>query len=164
MKKYLGLVGVAALLTVQSCGTTSNMQQFYKKYDNQSTLIPLPSFALKMAGKAGGTEFFNYLKSAKVFVVTDAGEGKQKRIMRDLQSSIRGENYEDMVKVKAKNNRLNVAIKENNGRVNKMIFGINGLSNVLVIDSRLDISREDFDKALDKISTDDLEDLGSILK
>ena len=72
MKKIIGLSFIAVLLTFQSCGTTSNMQEFYTKYDNQSTVIPLPSFALKLAGKAGGTDLFNYLKSAKVFVVSDA--------------------------------------------------------------------------------------------
>ena len=66
MKKIIGLSFIAVLLTLQSCGTTSNMQEFYTKYDNQSTVIPLPSFALKLAGKAGGTDLFNYLKSAKV--------------------------------------------------------------------------------------------------
>jgi hypothetical protein len=164
MKKIIGLSFIVVLLTLQSCGTTSNMQEFYSKYDNQSTVIPLPSFALKLAGKAGGTELFNYLKSAKVFVVTDAGDGKQKRIMNDLQSSMRGENYENLVKLKAKNNRLNVSLQEDGDRVKKMIFGINGLRNVLVIDSKLDIPRADLDKVLDKVSADDIADLADILK
>ena len=164
MKKLIGLSFVTILLTLQSCGTTANMQQFYSKYDHPSTVIPLPAFALKLAGKTSGTELFNYLKSAKVFIINDAGQGKQKRVMRDLQSSMKGENYENMVKLKAKNSNLNVAIKENNGRVNKLVFGVNGLNNVLVIDSKLDVSRADLDKALDNINAEDIQDLVDILK
>lgn len=164
MKKIIGLSLVMVLITFASCSSTKNMQEFYSKYDSQSTVIPLPSFALKLAGKAGGTDLFNYLKSAKVFIINDAGEGKQKRVMRDLESSVRGEKYENLVKLKAKNNNLNVAIKENEGRINKMIFGINGLNNVLVLDSNLNISRAELDKALDKINTDDIQELANILK
>lgn len=164
MKKIISLSFIAVLLTLQSCGTTSNMQEFYTKYDNQSTVIPLPSFALKLAGKAGGADLFNYLKSAKVFVVSDAGQGKQKRIMNDLQSSMRGEKYENLVKFKAKDSRLNISLQEDGDRVKKMIFGINGLRNVLVIDSKLDIPRTDLDKILDKVSAEDIADLADILK
>lgn len=164
MKKIIGLSFVVMLLVLQACGTTKNMQEFYTKYDKQATVIPLPSFALKLAGKAGGTDLFNYIKSAKVFVISDAGEGKQKRVIKDLQSSFRGENFENLIKLKSKNNNLNIALKEQNGRVNKMIFGINGLSNVLVIDSKLDISRTELDKALENINTDDIENLAEILK
>ena len=84
--------------------------------------------------------------------------------MRDLQSSVRGESFENMVKLKSKSNNLNVSIKENGGRVNKMIFGVNGLRNVLVIDSKLDIPRAELDKALDKINAEDIQDLADILK
>lgn len=164
MKKIIGLSFIAILFVLQACGTTKNMQEFYSKYDNQATVIPLPSFALKLAGKAGGTDLFNYIKSAKVFIISDAGEGKQKRVIRDLQSSFRGENLENLVKIKSKNNNLNIALNEENGRVNKMIFGINGLKNVLVIDSKLDITRAELDKALENINTDDIENLSEILK
>lgn len=164
MKKIIGLSFLTIMLALQSCGTTSNMQEFYAKYDNQATVVPLPSFALKLAGKVSGTELFGYLKSAKVFVISDAGEAKQKRVMRDLQSSVRGESFENMVKLKSKSNNLNVSIKENGGRVNKMIFGVNGLRNVLVIDSKLDIPRAELDKALDKINAEDIQDLADILK
>lgn len=164
MKKIIGLSVIAMLFVLQACGTTKNMQEFYSKYDNQATVIPLPSFALKLAGKAGGTDLFNYIKSAKVFIISDAGEGKQKRVIRDLQSSFRGENLENLVKIKSKNNNLNIALNEQNGRVNKMIFGINGLKNVLVIDSKLDITRAELDKALENINTDDIENLSEILK
>lgn len=164
MKKIIGLSVIATLFVLQACGTTKNMQEFYSKYDNQATVIPLPSFALKLAGKAGGTDLFNYIKSAKVFIISDAGEGKQKRVIRDLQSSFRGENLENLVKIKSKNNNLNIALNEQNGRVNKMIFGINGLKNVLVIDSKLDITRAELDKALENINTDDIENLSEILK
>lgn len=164
MKKLIGLSFVAILLILQACGTTKNMQEFYAKYDKQATVIPLPSFALKLAGKSSGSDLFNYIKSAKVFVISDAGEGKQKRVIRDLQSSFRGENLENLIKVKSKNNNLNIALKEQNGRVNKMIFGINGLQNVLVIDSKLDIARTDLDKALENINPDDIEGLAEILK
>ena len=84
--------------------------------------------------------------------------------MNDLQSSVRGEKYENLVKLKAKNSRLNVSLQEDGGRVKKMIFGINGLRNVLVIDSKLDIPRADLDKVLDKVSADDIADLADILQ
>ncbi len=139
------------------------MQGFYNKYEDQATVIPLPGFALNMAANNSNMEFLKYLKSAKIFIVNDVNENKQQRVIKDLQSSIKGDRFENLAKLKSGNKNLNISILESGNQVKSMIIGLNGFRNVMVIDSKLNVSRTDLEKALEKLSDNDINQIGEIL-
>lgn len=163
MKKIIPLVAIIGL-AITSCSPVKNMSDFYSKYDKQSTVIPLPKFAVNLAKKSTDAKILDYIKSAKVFVIADAGQAKQTRVMKDLTSATKGENFEQMVKLNVKKNNLNASYLENNGKINQLILGVNGLRNVLVIDSKVDLTKEELESALENIDLSDLEGLTDILK
>lgn len=163
MKKIIPLVAIIGL-AITSCSPVKNMSDFYSKYDKQSTVIPLPKFALNLAKKSTDAKILDYIKSAKVFVIADAGQAKQTRVMKDLTSATKGEKFEQMVKLNVKKNNLNASYLENNGKINQLILGVNGLRNVLVIDSKVDLTKEQLESALENIDLSDLEGLTDILK
>ena len=158
MKKIIPLL-IIGIFTLASCSTTNSMKSFYDRYDNQATIIPLPKFALNLAKKTTDAKILEYIKSAKVFVITDAGQGKQNRVMRDLASATRGDKYEQVVKMKVKNNNVNAAYLENNGKVNQLILGVNGLRNVIVLDSKVDLTKAQLKEALENVDLSELEDI-----
>lgn len=163
MKKifpFLIILGFA----ITACSPTKNLDEFYAKYDKRATVIPLPAFAVNLAKKKTDAKILEYVKSAKVFVISNAGKGKQNRVMKDLASATKGENYDQMVKLKVKRNNLNASYFENDGKINKLILGVNGLKNVLVIDSKVDLTKEQLEHALEDIDLSDLEELTDILK
>lgn len=163
MKKIIPVLGIA-LFSLASCASVNSMSDFYDKYDKQATIIPLPKFAVNLAKKSTDAKFLEYIKSAKVFVISDAGKGKQNRVMRDLQSSTKGDKYEQVVKMKLKDSKVNASFLENNGKVSNLILGVNGMRNVLVIDSKVDLTRAQLDEALENIDLSDLEGITDILK
>jgi len=163
MKKILPVLGIA-LFSLASCASVTSMNDFYDKYDKQATVIPLPKFAVNLAKKTTDAKILEYIKSAKVFVISDAGKGKQNRVMRDLQTSTKGDNFEQMVKVKLKNSNVNASFLEKDGKVSNLILGLNGLQNVLVIDSKVDLTRAQLDEAMENIDLSDLEGITDILK
>lgn len=163
MKKYLPLF-IIIFGAIVSCSPTKNLDEFYSKYDKRATVIPLPSFAINLAKKKTDVKLLEYIKSAKVFVISNAGKGKQNRVIKDLVSATKGENYEQMVKLKVKRNNLNASYLENDGQINQLILGINGLRNVLVIDSKVNLTKEQLESALEDIDLSDLEELTDILK
>lgn len=158
MKKLIPVL-LIGIFTLASCSTTNSMKAFYDRYYNQATIIPLPKFAVNLAKKTTDAKILEYIKSAKVFVISDAGQGKQTRVMRDLASATRGDNYEQVVKMKVKNNNVNAAYLENNGKVNQLILGVNGLRNILVIDSKVDLTKAQLEEALENVDLSDLEDI-----
>lgn len=163
MKKIIPLVAIIGL-AITSCSPVKNMSEFYSKYDKQATVIPLPKFAVNLAKKSTDAKILDYIKSAKVFVIADAGQAKQTRVMKDLTSATKGEKFEQMVKLNVKKNNLNASYLENNGKINQLILGVNGLRNVLVIDSKVDLTKEQLESALENIDLSDLEGLTDILK
>ena len=163
MKKIIPLVAIIGL-AITSCSPVKNMSDFYSKYDKQATVIPLPKFAVNLAKKSTDAKILDYIKSAKVFVIADAGQAKQTRVMKDLTSATKGEKFEQMVKLNVKKNNLNASYLENNGKINQLILGVNGLRNVLVIDSKVDLTKEQLESALENIDLSDLEGLTDILK
>ncbi|MBQ0147444.1 MAG: DUF4252 domain-containing protein [Flavobacteriaceae bacterium] len=163
MKKIIPILGLA-LFTLASCASVNSMSEFYDKYDKQATVIPLPKFAVNLAKRTTDAKIFEYIKSAKVFVITDAGKGKQNSVMKNLASATKGDKYEQAVKVKIKNSNVNASFLESNGKVNNLILGVNGLKNVLVIDSKVDLTRAQLDEALENIDLSDLEGITDILK
>ncbi|RLZ10443.1 DUF4252 domain-containing protein [Faecalibacter macacae] len=152
---FLALV----LFTISSCSTPKNMSEFYDKYDKQSTVIPLPKFAINLAKKNTDLKILEYINSAKVFIITDAGKAKQNRVIKNLIAATKGENYEQMIKLKVKKNNVNAAYLEDKGQINQLILGVNGLRNVLVIDSKVNLTKEQLEEALDNVDLSELEDI-----
>ncbi|WP_322971288.1 DUF4252 domain-containing protein [Faecalibacter sp. LW9] len=163
MKKIIPLLIIFGW-ALSACSPTKNLDEFYSKYDKRATVIPLPSFAVNLAKKKTDAKILEYVKSAKVFVISNAGKGKQNRVIKDLLSATKGENFEQMVKLKVKRNNLSASYLENEGKINKLILGVNGLSNVLVIDSKVDLTKDELERALEDIDLSDLEELTDILK
>jgi cellulose synthase/poly-beta-1,6-N-acetylglucosamine synthase-like glycosyltransferase len=164
MKKILPIILASGLL-LASCSSTKNMNEFYSKYDKEATVIPLPKIAINLVKKnAGNIKILDYINSAKIFIINDAGTAKQNRVIKDLQSATKGENFDQLTKLNYKKNNLNVSYSENNGKINQLILGINGLKNVLVIDSKVNLTQAELEAALDNIDLTDLEGLADILK
>lgn len=164
MKKILPIILAGGLL-LASCSSTKNMNEFYNKYDKEATVIPLPKIAINLAKKnAGNIKILDYINSAKLFIVRDAGTAKQNRIIKDLQSATKGENFDQLTKLKYDKNNLDVSYSENNGKINQLVLGINGLRNVLVIDSKVNLTKQELDDAMNNIDLSDLEGLADILK
>lgn len=162
MKKIIALTCIG-LFALQSCASVNSMEDFYTKYENQSTVIPLPGFALNLAAKNSNLEFLKYLKSARIFIVNDANENKQLRIIKDLQSSMKGDRFESLAKVKSGKKNLNISVLESGNKVNSMVIGLNGFRNVMVIDSKLNVTKQELEKVLEKISENDLDEIAGIL-
>ena len=160
MKRFIPILGIA-LFTITSCASTNSMNDFYSKYDGKATIVPLPKFAINLAKKTTDAKILDYINSAKVFVMTDAGKSKQNRVMKDLASATKGDKYEQMVKMKVKNNNINASYLQQNGQINELILGVNGLNNVLVIDSKVNLTEAQLEEALSNI---DISDLEGILK
>lgn len=158
MNKFIPVLALF-FIAFTSCSPTKSMSDFYSKYDKQSTVIPLPKFAVNLAKKQTDAKIFEYIQSAKVFIITDAGKGKQNRVMRNLSSATKGDNYEQMVKMKHKNNNINASYLKDNEKINQLILGVNGLRNVLVIDSKVNLTEEQLEEALNDINISDLEDI-----
>jgi len=164
MKKILPLILISSL-AFTACSAPKNMNEFYNRYDKQATVIPVPKLALSFAKKSmGNIKLLEYINSAKIFIINDAGQGKQNRVIKDLQSATKGENFDQLVKLNVKKNNLNVSYSENNGKINQLILGINGLNNVLVIDSKVNLTKDELENALNNIDLSDLEGLADILK
>ena len=158
MNKIIPIL-IITFFAITSCSPTKSMSDFYSKYDKQATVIPLPKFAVNLAKKKTDAKILEYVKSAKVFVITDASKGKQNRVMKDLASATKGDKYEQMVKMKLKNNNINASYFLENGTINELILGVNGLSNVLVIDSKVNLTEKQLEEALNDINISDLEDI-----
>lgn len=158
MKKIAPILGIV-LSTITSCSTTNSMSDFYSKYDGKATVIPLPKIAINLAKKSSDAKILEYINSAKVFIISDAGQSKQNRVMKDLASATKGDKYEQMVKMKIKNNNINASYFEQNGKINELILGVNGLKNVLVIDSKVNLTVQQLEEALSNIDISDLEDI-----
>ena len=157
--KYTFSILVILILSITSCSSTKSMNDFYAKYDKQATVIPLPKFAVNLAKKNSNAKILEYIKSAKVFIISDAGQSKQNRVMKDLSSATKGDNYEQMVKMNVRNSKINAAYLQENGNVNQLILGVNGLRNILVIDSKVQLSEAELEEALSNIDISDLEDI-----
>ncbi len=164
MKKILPIILASGLLFT-ACSTTKNMNEFYNKYDKEATVIPLPKIAINLAKKnISNVKLLDYINSAKLFIITDAGTAKQNRVIKDLQSATKGENFDQLTKLKYDKNNLNVSYAENNGNINQLVLGVNGLRNVLVIDSKVNLTKQELENALNNIDISDLEGLADILK
>lgn len=164
MKKIFPII-LASGLFLASCSSTKNMNEFYSKYDKEATVIPVPKLALSIAKKnVGNIKLLDYINSAKIFIINDASTAKQNRVIKDLQSATRGENFDQLTKLNYKKKNLAVSYSENNGKINQLILGINGLKNVLVIDSKVNLTVAELEEALNTIDLTDLEGLANILK
>ncbi|MDK7676163.1 MULTISPECIES: DUF4252 domain-containing protein [Weeksella] len=162
MRKNLILFfGIFVLMS--SCTVTS-MPAFYDKYSKQGTLVSVPAIAVKALGKlSNNQEFTNYLKSSKIFVMTEVSDRKMNRVMRDLKSSVQGERYQQPIHLKKGSKTIEVALQENQNRVKGMILGISGFNTVLVIQSKVDIPKETIHNALNEINDDFIDDLMDLL-
>lgn len=162
MKKNLILFfGVLVLMT--SCTVTS-MPAFYDKYNKQGTLVSVPAIAVKALGKlSNNQEFTDYLKSSKIFVMTDVSDGKMNRVMRDLKSSVQGDQYQRPIHLKKGSKTVEVALQENQDRVKGLVMGVSGFKTVLVIQSKVDVPKETINNALNKINDDFIDDLMELL-
>lgn len=158
MKRFIPILGIA-LFTITSCASTNSMNDFYAKYDGKATVIPLPKIAINLAKKNSDAKILEYINSAKVFIISDASQSKQNRVMKDLASATKGDKYEQMVKMKVKNNNINASYFQENGKINELILGVNGLKNVLVIDSKVNLTEAQLEEALSNIDISDLEDI-----
>ncbi len=162
--KRIALFLTIGFLFLQSCSSVHTMSDFYSKYENEATIIPIPKFALQFAAKqTNSNEFIKYLNSAKVFVLKKSSPNKQSRVLKDLKSSIRGEHYQDLISLKNNQNSLQISILENDGKVQRMILGISGFQNVMVIESKMNVLRTDLEKALENISDDDVEAIKDLI-
>lgn len=163
MKKIISFTIISCLL-LSACSTVNSMDGFYDKYKKQGTLVAIPNFALKAIGKFGGNvEFTEYLKSSKVFVMTNVTDGKMNRVMNDLKAGTRGDHYSLPVKLKKGSKTLNVAMLEDKDRVKSLVMGVSGFKSVLVLQSKMDVSKEILENALENVSDDFVEDLIDIL-
>lgn len=163
MKKLITLSILTSLL-LTACSSINSMDGFYDKYNKQGTVVAIPNIALKALGKLGGNaEFTEYLKSSKVFVMTNVTDGKMNRVMNDLKAGARGDKYSLPVKMKKGSKNLNVAMLEDKDRVKSLVLGISGFKSVLVLQSKVDVSKETLEKALDNVSEDFIDDVADIL-
>ena len=164
MKKILPIILASGLL-LTSCSSIKNMNEFYSKYDKEATVIPVPKIAISLAKKnAGNIKILDYINSAKLFIINDASTAKQNRVIKDLQAATKGEHFDQLTKLNLKKNNLNVSYSENNGKIYQLILGVNGLKNVLVIDSKVNLTKAELESAINNIDLTDLEGLADILK
>lgn len=163
--KKTAFLSVLLIVLLQSCMTVRNMDDFYAKYENEATLIPIPKFALQWASKESeNNEFLKHLNSAKVFLLKGTSATKQERVLRDFESSLRGEHYESLLKLNHSQQRVQVSVLENNGMVQKMLLGISGLQNILIIESKMNVHKDELERALEKMSDQDVEQLRNLLE
>lgn len=163
--KKIVFVSILAIGTLTGCSSVQSMDDFYKKYNDKATIVPVPNFALKWASKAtGGSKIFEHLKSSKVFVMTNVGDIKQKKVMRDLQSSTKGDRFDKIVHWNNKNKNVQVYYLENRGYVERLVFGINGMESVLVVDARLSITQDLLENLLENINLEDIQFIRDLLK
>lgn len=147
-----------------SCSSVHSMNDFYNKYENKATIVPIPNFALKWANMAtGGSSIYNYLKSAKVFVLKDASKNTQQKVFKDLSSSTKGDNFTKLVHLNKSKNNLDVYVLEGETNIERLVFGVNGFDNVLIIDSKLNIKKDLLENLLESINTEDIEFIKEIL-
>lgn len=162
--KNLLFISAFILFFLQSCSSVNSMQGFYNKYESEATVIPVPQFALKLAGKnSESLEFLQYLKSAKIFVMSSVSANKQQRVMKDLQSSIKGDRYTSFLKINKGSQQINVSVLEQGDQVKSLLLGINGLQNVMVIDSKLDITKAKLEEVFSKIDESEISELKKAL-
>ncbi|GEM_PF-327454 len=157
---------IVALIPIffYSCSTVNSMDAFYNKYEKQSTVIAVPKIALTTLSKlSGNADFVTYLKSAKFMILTNSSNSKTNRVIKDLKSSVRGDHYSLPVKLTKGNKNLNVAMLEDKDRVKSVVLGVSGFNNVLVVQSKVDVSKETLNEAINKIDEDFIDDIIDLL-
>lgn len=162
--KYIPVV-LFTITFLVGCRSVKSMDDFYSKYNEKATVIPVPNFAVRWANKAtGGSPLFQHLKSSKVFILSNVGDLKQRVIMKDLNKSANGDHFNKLVQWNKNNNNIKVYYLEKNGNVDRLLLGVNGFENVLILDAKLNITQDILETLLNKINTNDIEFLKEILK
>lgn len=108
-------------------GQTKSIQNFYDKYANHDevTNISLSGFVLKLATSYTSDEeterMINKITQVRVLIMED-GNLVQKADLKSLTNSMRKDNFEELMKIREKDNLVDFYIKEDQDKITNVLM------------------------------------------
>ena len=145
------LVFIVLMMSLLSCASFRNkeMDQFYKKYDNQSTSIRIPKLLLKMVSKEKELKpFLKYIKTTRTVIIENAGLD----VITDLNTALKKDGYEEYININTSEEQFAIMAIERKDKITHIVIKTIEDGEISLIQSRVNIELEDFSKMLKQLN------------
>ncbi|WP_448606013.1 DUF4252 domain-containing protein [Paenimyroides ceti] len=151
MRHHKFLVLIILMMSLLSCASFRNkeMDQFYKKYDDQSTSVRIPKLLLKMVSKEKELKpFLKYIKTTRTVVIENVGS----QVITDLNTALKKDGYEEYININTSEEQFAIMAIERKDKITHIVIKTIEDGEISLIQSRVNIELEDFSKMLKQLN------------
>ena len=159
MKKIL-IILLIAITPAMSIAQSKSIKKFCDKYEDTAD-----AFSLNFSGNIGGSYFTDnviikgdgaeklekYFKNFNLLSVQKKEVADMGRSIRELIRNMRGEDFEEYMDFRSKDDHISIMVQESKGKVWELALLVDEDESFTLLSFKTDISRKEFDKIMDGV-------------